>query len=209
MDKAAPLINIDENFDFAVSEIVKLFNNGNVFIYPTDTIYGIGGNPFIESVVDRINKIKKRDLSKQYIYLVDSVTSLKNLVIFNSDEQINILKKIWPNPVSVILNLNKETSRKLKIATAAFRIPDDRFCHKFLAELRKPVISTSVNKVGELPLNDYNLIQKEFKNNVNTIFYSNKQREFIQSTIIDFTAGKPEILRKGKINFVDLMNNFG
>ena len=94
MNKSVKLINIDDEFDFAVEEIVNHYSNGKVFIYPTDTIYGIGGNPFIKEVVELINNIKSRNTQKQYIYLIDSVETLMNFVEVKSEQQIDFLRKI-------------------------------------------------------------------------------------------------------------------
>jgi tRNA A37 threonylcarbamoyladenosine synthetase subunit TsaC/SUA5/YrdC len=62
--KNCEIINIDKDFENAVQLAKRLYLEGKVFIYPTDTIYGIGANPFNLEAVERINKIKGRDLGK-------------------------------------------------------------------------------------------------------------------------------------------------
>jgi len=58
------IISIEESAEASLITAVELFRSGRIFIYPTDTIYGIGGNPFDERVVSRIGDIKGRDESK-------------------------------------------------------------------------------------------------------------------------------------------------
>ncbi|MCU0331776.1 MAG: Sua5/YciO/YrdC/YwlC family protein [Ignavibacteriaceae bacterium] len=62
------IINIEESLESALSLAAELYHSGKIFIYPTDTIYGIGGNPFDEEVVKRIAEIKGRDEKKQFIW---------------------------------------------------------------------------------------------------------------------------------------------
>ncbi len=68
-----------------------------------------------------------------------------------------------------------------------------------------PLISTSVNRTGNEPLNDPSLIIQEFSNEVDAIFYSEKKSYFEASTLIDLTTDEPKLIREGKIKFVELM----
>ena len=58
------VVNIEDDEDKALSFAAELFHSGKIFIYPTDTIYGIGGNPFDQRSVTRIAEVKGRDESK-------------------------------------------------------------------------------------------------------------------------------------------------
>ncbi len=60
MDSTAELISIDNSPELAVSQASKVFNSGQIFIYPTDTIYGIGADPFNKTSVDKVSKLKNR-----------------------------------------------------------------------------------------------------------------------------------------------------
>jgi len=112
---------------------------------------------------------------------------------------------MWPNPVSVILKLNKKYQDLLQSETGAFRIPNHRFCYKLISELKMPLISTSVNRTGNEPLNDPSQIIQEFANEVEAIFYSDKKSFFEASTLIDLCKDEPALVREGKIKFVELM----
>lgn len=203
-------INIDLNFDEAVNMASEMFFNGSVFIYPTDTIYGFGGNPFNEDVVNRISKIKGRQEWKRYIHLIGSIEILQKYAEINSEKHLDFLISIWPNPVSVVLNVNKDTKGLLNTDTLAFRIPNNRFCLKFLNEIKMPLISTSVNRTGQEPMIEPDLIFQEFENDVDTIFYSENKSFFEASTLIDLSDKEPVLLREGRLKFKDLIKpSFG
>jgi len=200
------LINIDENQDSALMIAAELFHSGKIFIYPTDTIFGLGGNPFDEDVVKRIAEIKGRDEKKQFIWLLSDIEKVMNYAeVFES--HLEFLLKVWPAPVTVVLNLNARTKEITNQETAAIRIPDNEFCLKLLREISRPLISTSVNRSGEKPVNNIEQIIKEFLQNVDAVFYNPKPTSKRSSTIIDLTTKKPKLIREGAIEFVELLKN--
>lgn len=204
----AEIINIDEKFRDSILYAKKLYLEGKVFVYPTDTIFGFGANPFNEDAVKRINRIKGRDEHKRYIYLIGDLETLFQYVDLRSEKHFDFLLAIWPNPVSVILPLNTKTKNILKKETAAFRMPNHRFCLKLLAELKMPLISTSVNRTGKEPFLEQSLIIDEFSSEVDAIFYSDKKSFHEASTLIDLSNSTPTLIREGKIKFNDLLEKF-
>ncbi|HEX9739588.1 MAG TPA: L-threonylcarbamoyladenylate synthase [Ignavibacteriaceae bacterium] len=203
--KFSELLNIDKNIDEAVQKAKRLYLEGTIFIHPTDTVYGFAANPFNEDAVRKIDEIKKRPSEKKYILLINNIDDLLTYTDIHSEKHQDFLLSVWPNPVSVVLKLNKKTARILDMETAAFRIPNNRFCLKFLDAVNMPVISTSVNRSSEKPLFDPSLIRDEFGSEVDTIFYTNKKLIHEYSTIIDLSNNKLSLIREGKIKFDDLI----
>lgn len=206
--KQVKSIYVDENFDQAVNLAGELFFNGGVFIYPTDTIYGFGGNPFNDEVIRKITRIKGRPDWKRYIHLIGSVEILAKYAEIKSERFYDFLLSIWPNPISVVLKLNEQTRDVFGSDTGAFRIPNNRFCLKLLNEIKMPLISTSVNRSGKEPLNDPHMIMQEFGKEVDAIFYSSKKSFFEASTVIDLSDDEPKLIREGKIKFAEIIKNF-
>ncbi len=200
--------NIDENLNQSVEEAAKLFFNGGVFIYPTDTIYGFGGNPFNENVLKRIAEIKKRNEWKRYIHLVGNFETLLKYVDIKNENHYDFLLKIWPNPVSVVLKVNAQTKNIYNSDKMAFRVPNNKFCLKLLEYIKMPLISTSVNHTGQEPLNSPDMIFQEFGKDVDAIFYTEKKSYFIASTIIDLSFEEPFLIREGKIKFNEILKHF-
>ena len=201
-------INIEENPDLALMLAVELFRSGKVFIYPTDTIYGLGGNPLDDLVVKRINEIKGRDEKKHFIWLLSDIEKVLNYAEIVNENHLEFLQKIWPAPVTVILNLNERTKEVVKQETAAIRIPQNDFCLKLLKEISRPLISTSVNRSGNDPINQIEKIINDFSQDVETIFFSSQAQGNVYSTIIDLTSEQPKLIREGSIKFVELLQNF-
>jgi L-threonylcarbamoyladenylate synthase len=202
------IINIDENPESALILTAELFHAGKIFIYPTDTIYGIGGNPFDENVIKRIADIKGRDDRKQFIWLLSDFENLMNYVDIIYEAHLVFLQKTWPAPVTVILDLNERTKKIINQDTIAVRIPKNDFCLKLLREISRPLISTSVNRSGEDSLTHINQIVKNFSQDVDAIFFNSETSEKKSSTIIDLTSKQPKLIREGSLKFVELLKNF-
>lgn len=202
------IINIEESLESALSLSAELYHSGKIFIYPTDTIYGIGGNPFDVNVVKRISDIKGRDEKKQFIWLISDFENLMNYVEVIFENHMDFLQKIWPTPVTVILKLNERTKNIINQETIAVRIPQNDFCLKLLKEISRPLISTSVNRSGENPINQIDKIVQNFSSDVDAILIHPESSEKKSSTIIDLTSKQPKLIREGPIKFVELLKNF-
>lgn len=200
------IINIDDNIDEAVATAKQIFLSGGIFIYPTDTIYGFGANPFNEDAKMKIGRVKGRDVWKRYIFLIESVELMQKYVDLDSENHIDFLLSIWPNPISVVLKLNAATSTILNSETGAFRVPNNRFCLKLLSELKMPLISTSVNRTGKIPVNESSVIIEEFGSEVDAVFYTSTKSFFEASTVIDLSRGSLQMIREGKFKLSDLKN---
>jgi len=202
------LINIDEDPDAAIILASELFRSGKVFIYPTDTIYGIGGNPFDENVISRIAELKSRDETKKFIWLLSDFERVMSYAEIIFEDHLEFLHKIWPAPITVIVNLNKRTSEIIHQKTAAIRVPQNAFCLKLLYEISRPLISTSVNRSGAEPITKIDDIISNFSKNVDAILFNSNPIENTSSTIIDLTSKKPKLIREGSIKFVELLQYF-
>ena len=202
------IINIEESLESALILAAELYHSGKIFIYPTDTIYGIGGNPFDINVVKRISDIKGRDEKKQFIWLISDFENLMNYIEVIFENHLDFLQKLWPAPVTVILKLNERTKNIINQETIAVRIPQNDFCLKLLKEISRPLISTSVNRSGENPIIEIDNIIQNFSEDVDAILIHSESTEKKSSTIIDLTSKQPKLIREGPIKFVELLKNF-
>ncbi|MGB5529223.1 MAG: L-threonylcarbamoyladenylate synthase [Ignavibacteriaceae bacterium] len=207
-DNYRNIISIDEHPESSLILALGLYKSGRIFIYPTDTIYGIGGNPFDKNVVSRITAIKSRNEKKQFIWLISDFENLLNYVDVTFENHFDFLQKIWPGPVSVVLNLNDRTKKITNFETIAVRIPNNNFCQKLLNEIRQPLISTSANKSGKDPINQIETIIENFSQDVDAIIFSSDQFQQISSTLIDLTTEQPKLIREGSTKYIELLKNF-
>lgn len=201
------MVNIDRSAGYAVEAAAELYVKGKIFAYPTDTIYGFGGDPFNKNCINSLNMLKQRADNKQYILLAGSVESLLCYIETTEDKE-KFIRKIWPNTITAVFNLRPEYKEKFGADTAAFRIPDNAFCQALLKKINGPLLSTSVNRAGAPPMNSASEIYNEFKNEIDAVFYTNNGSSGAASTIIDLSKDGIELIREGKIKFDYLKNMF-
>ncbi len=115
---------------------MKILKDTKVWVMPTDTIVGIHARAFDKEAIDRIYKLKGRRKSKKMIVLISSLDQLKKFGIMLSKRQKGFLQKIWPGPVSVI------------IENQAFRMPADTELLKLISKTG-PLVSSSANISGK------------------------------------------------------------
>jgi L-threonylcarbamoyladenylate synthase len=202
------LIDVDEDLPAAISRAEELYFSGGLFIYPTDTVYGFGANPFNSDVVDRVGYVKRRPKDKRYILLVPDIETALRHVVPTSERHIDALMAAWPNPLSAILRLNAESRELLGQDTAAFRIPDHRFSRKLLEAINAPLVSTSANRHGEEPTTEPSIVEQEFYDEVDAIFYEEKKSFAQSSTLVDMTEDEPRLIREGKMPFETILEIF-
>ena len=128
-----------------LNEIAK----GAVFIYPTDTIYGIGCDATNDKAVKRVRKLKGRQ-TNPFSVIAPSIDWIKENCVLTSAARAWLLK--LPGPYTLLINLKKtgavcpQTNMGLK--NLGIRMPD-HWISGVVAKLGKPIVTTSVNKEGE------------------------------------------------------------
>jgi L-threonylcarbamoyladenylate synthase len=138
---------------------------GKIFIYPTDTIYGIGCNALVREAVLKIREIKKRDI-KPFSVIAPSLEWIKRNCVVNVD-----LEKYLPGPYTVILKKKDKNflSYVSEGETIGVRIPNHEFTKKIqLSGI--PFITTSVNFSGEKSANEIKEIPESIIKKVDYVF---------------------------------------
>lgn len=131
-----------------IQNSVNYLKNGKVILYPTDTIWGIGGDATNKKVIEKIYEIKMRPKNLSFIILVDSLAMLKNYVERIPETTHKILSS--PIPTTIIFPKAKNLVSELlgKDNSIAIRVVKSRFCQDLIQTFGKPIISTSANISG-------------------------------------------------------------
>lgn len=153
-----------------IEQTIKTLASGEVILYPTDTIWGLGCDATNEEAVDKIYKIKQRFFSKSLIVLVDNLKTLKNHVE-NMPHKATEIISLQTKPTTIIYQ-NAKNLAKNAIAedgSIAIRMPHDAFCKELIHQFGKPIISTSANISGEVSPQNFSEISEEIKIQANYV----------------------------------------
>ncbi|MDP4038514.1 MAG: L-threonylcarbamoyladenylate synthase [bacterium] len=185
------------NHDF--NDIISMFSNQAIGIIPTDTIYGIAGMALNQNVVERIYKLRHRNLAKPMIILISSIKDLDKFSIKLNKVQNEFIKKFWPGSVSIILPCENQKLSYLHRGTKslAFRLAKDNFLQNLIKKTN-PLVCPSANFEGDKPAESIKEAKAYFKNKVD--FYVNKGiLRSESSTVVDLRNKEINIMRQGKI----------
>ena len=190
----------------------KEFLNKNYCIgVPTETVYGLAANAYIDSAVKKIFKLKKRPKNNPLIVHYLDIESLKRDCLIN-DNFLKLYKRFSPGPITYILKL-KKTSKVSKNVTnneknLAIRFPKHEVFKELLGKLDYPLAAPSANistKVSAVQASD---VKEEFGSKIKYILDGGKCSIGIESTIINL-VGKPTILRLGGLDISKIQSALG
>ncbi len=199
-----PLIfsDSDPQLPRAVEEVIEV---GGVLIFPTDTIYGIGGNPWDERAVAWVQRMKQRPADRPFSLLLAALDALERFARLD-ERTLPILERFLPGPYTFLLPAaDRAPSSAVKEGKVGVRIPDHPFFDTVMRSLGRPLVGTSVNRSGEPPLVSIDAIIERF-GNVDLIVEGTTAPSGIASAIIDLTVDPPRAVRG---NLPDALSRHG
>ena len=170
--------------DFSIRHAAHIIRQGGVIAYPTDTIYGLGCDPYNLQAIELINTIKQRPLDKQFILLAAHIDQIKPLTQLDEEQEKIITQKT--EPTSWIVSANKNTPPWLvdENNTVTIRISNHPNIKRLCEALGHAIISTSANVSGKTPARNTLDLHKYFHSCVDKILASDKKQMGKPSKII-------------------------
>lgn len=207
MEKVARVLKISEtNCAEKAAEVLK---KGGVIVYPTETLYGIGGLSLNKTATEKIYSIKKRTLGTPILVLVKDLEMLKSYFII-SDKHWNSYKKFEGKPLTLILRekINFPDIVSAGTRNIGVRISSNDFVKELFHYIDEPITSTSANISGEKNVYRFHEIINEFKDKVDLAIDSGNLPPSKGSTVLDLTTDPPHLVREGDIGKGELKEFF-
>ena len=178
----------------SINEARNALKNGNIIIYPTDTVWGIGCDPFNQKSVDNLFKIKGKKEEGLSI-LINNKELISDYCLISTKKK-KIVDKLFPGPVTVILKSKVKFAKGVaRNGNIAIRIPNNKTSISLAKE--NPIITTSANMHGMDVVKDMNEAREIFGNSC--IYLNGEKPIGIESTIINLTGNNPKIVRIGAL----------
>ncbi|MBF8246478.1 MAG: threonylcarbamoyl-AMP synthase [Rickettsia sp.] len=184
-----------------IAQAVHIIQNGGLVAFPTDTVYGLGGDATNEFACNKIFETKGRLSSNPLIIHVANIEQVKNIAHMNKDAiKLSIL---WPGPLTMVLPLKKKNKISKKatanLDTIAIRIPNSKLTLDIINYSNTFIAAPSANLSNFLTTTSYQDVKYNFPENIYIIPNENPNACGIESTIIDLTKEQPVLLRPGYI----------
>lgn len=173
-----------------------------VILYPTETVYGLGVNPFDERAWRLMCDIKGRPDSKPASWLVKAVDDIYTYAIVPSYAEA-LINQHLPGPLTIILRAKNSVPEyaRAKDGTVSFRVSSDPVAQALIASRAYPLTCTSANLSGEAPESTPEAILKQLGQEAALIteVYDDGPRTGDPSTVVRCVDEAPEVLRQGPV----------
>ncbi len=182
------------------ADVREHLRQGGVVAYRTDTFYGLGADPFNESAVANIFRIKKRLADKPILVLISHEGQLEQLVEEVGPEARTLIDRLWPGPLTLLLKVRAGLPEALTAGTGKIgvRLPADPVCVKFLNAIESPLTATSANLSGAPGCQTAEEVRSAFGADL-MIVNGGKSRGEKESTVVDAAVSPPILIRKGAV----------
>ncbi|MFX1571262.1 MAG: L-threonylcarbamoyladenylate synthase [Promethearchaeota archaeon] len=204
------LKDIKTYLQIAVDFIIQ----GKVISFPTDSVYGIGGDPQNLDLINRIYNIKFRERSKALLLLVSDFDEAIKIAEFNNTAK-KLANHYWPGQLTLILKKKDPCIIPPEVTafqnTIGLRVPENEIILHILKLLKTKghfggIIGTSANYAGEPPSISGEEVTKKILSPIDLIIDSGKSKSRLPTTIVDCTSDAIKFLRIGKISEEEIID---
>ena len=196
--KRAPILTADEP---GIVETADRIRSGGVVVYPTETVYGLGADPFNPVPFERVFSVKGRETEKGLILLIRGRQDLDALVANIPPAAVVLMDAFWPGPLTLVFPASPSLPEHLpgSTPTIALRTSDAPVSSALLRHVGGPITSTSANRSGRSPARSAREALEDLGSDVDLILDGGPSTDPRPSTLIDVSRGIPELLRAGRI----------
>ncbi len=185
-----------------VMDAADTLSEGGLVIMPTETVYSIAVDATNEDAVRRVFEAKNRPLERSMPIMVSDRYMIEEYAELSALAR-HLMHKFMPGPLSLIVPRKADAKLAPSISSGpgvSFRIPGNDFARAIVAELGKPVTTTSANISGEGHLHAVDEVRATFMEKVDMILDQGNLAPVQPSTIVDLTGDEPAIVRQGPVS---------
>ncbi len=183
-----------------IEKAIELMNKGKLVVYPTDTLYALGANIFMEEAVMKVYEVKRRPMELQLPICVSSIKEIEKYAYINEIASI-MARKFLPGKLTIILYKKDIIPDYISKEKIAIRVP----ANKIALQLSKrfPITATSANLHGMMAPSEIKIAKKQLGKNV-AMYIDAGKLHGTPSTIVDLSEGKIKVIREGAIKKEEL-----
>jgi L-threonylcarbamoyladenylate synthase len=188
-----------------IEKAAKYIQEGKLVAFPTETVYGLGGNALNPLAVAKIFELKERPSFDPLIMHIASIAQLEKLVLSTDERIYKLAEKFWPGPLTMVLPKSNIVPDIVTsgLPTAGIRMPGNEIALELIRISDCPIAAPSANKFGRISPTTAAHVKKQLPN-VDYIIDGGKTTVGLESTIINLTDFGFQILRNGIITKEEL-----
>ncbi len=194
-----------------IEEAAEIIRRGGLVAFPTETVYGLGGNALDPAASRKIYAAKGRPSDNPLIVHVSCIGEVEPLVTGIPTGGRRLMETFWPGPLTLILPkadcVPYETTGGLE--TVAIRCPENRLTLSFIRAAGVPIAGPSANTSGKPSPTEAAHVYHDLHGKIDMILDDGPVGIGVESTILDLTGTQPTLLRPGAVTVEELSEALG
>ncbi len=188
-----------------IREAARLVLEGRLIAYPTDTVYGLGCNPFDVDAVDRLVRAKKRVKGSLPI-LVSSLAGAERVGEIN-EKSAALASKFWPGPLTLVVPTRSSLPAKVtdNSQLVGLRIPNHETTRRLILESGGAIVGTSANISGRPSLRTAEEVLREMNGRIDVVMDGGATPLGRESTVLRIVGDEIKVLREAAISRDDIL----
>ncbi len=187
--------------DEDIALAAEIIRNGGLVGFPTETVYGLGGNAFDACASEKIFIAKGRPKDNPLIVHISGLSQWEALVKEIPENAMALAKRYWPGPLTIILEKSDCIPMKTSggLNTVAVRMPMDETARKLVEMSGVPIAAPSANTSGMPSPTKAKYVIEDMMGKIDAIIDGGDSSVGVESTVITLATEKPRLLRPGGI----------
>ena len=187
--------------DEELKEAAGILRSGGLVAFPTETVYGLGGNALDEDAAGKIYAAKGRPSDNPLIAHVSCMEEVAPLVKEIPEAGRKLMEAFWPGPLTMIFPKSEKVPYGTTggLDTVAIRMPDDPVANRLIALAGVPVAAPSANTSGRPSPTTADHVWQDMNGRIDMIIDGGPVGIGVESTIVDVSSAVPAVLRPGAI----------
>ena len=184
-----------------INQAADIIKNGGLIAYPTETVYGLGADPYNSEAIQKIFTAKGRAEDKGIILLIRGADDLSRLICNISPTAQILIEAFWPGPLTLVFRANRDLPPALLggRGTVALRHSSSPIATQLLTAFSGPLTSTSANRSTEPPARSACEVENALGDHLDLILDGGPSASAIPSTLVDVSSDRAILLREGAI----------
>jgi L-threonylcarbamoyladenylate synthase len=196
----------------AIARAAALVRAGRLVAFPTETVYGLGGDATNERAVAEIFAVKGRPRFNPLIVHVPGLAEAEPLAVFD-DRARPVAARFWPGPLTLVLPRRSDSGLSLLASagldTVAIRVPCHEVAQALLRETGRPIAAPSANRSGRVSPTEAAHVAEELGDRVALILDGGRTPVGLESTVLDLSGEAAVLLRPGGVTLEQLTELLG
>ncbi len=195
-----------------IAQAVEMLRAGRLVAFPTETVYGLGGDATNGEAVAAIFEAKGRPRFNPLIVHVPDMIAARHIGEFDKRAE-ELASRFWPGPLTLVVKRRADSGiselASAGLDTVAIRMPAHRGARTFLAEAARPLAAPSANRSGKVSPTTAQHVADELGDAVALILDGGACEVGLESTVLDMSGETPVLLRPGGVPLEELEEALG